>query len=108
MALHGVWRDKIFFTGLGLDLVANELFNCAIFLDGPYRTGEAGLGVEVRYFLDGEGILMVRRTVATGRVRSRLFVGHALRIPRRASTSRRLSPLPVVLGWNRSYIVPIW
>jgi hypothetical protein len=35
----------------------------------------------------------VGRTFAAGRVRSRLFVGHRVMITRRASTSRRLSPL---------------
>ena len=52
----------------------------------------AGLGVQLGRLLDGEGILVVRRTVATVRVRSRLFAAHGVMIPRRASTSRRLSP----------------
>src|ERR1035437_786169 len=53
----------------------------------------ASLGVELGCLLDGKGILVIRRTVATGRVRSRLFAAHGVMIPRRAFSSRQLSPM---------------
>jgi hypothetical protein len=57
-----------------------------------------GLGVKLGGLINGEGIFVVRRTVATGRVRSRLVICHGFRIARRVSTSRRLSP------WRRNYV----
>ena len=48
------------------------------------------VGVAVTGYL---GVVTVGVLAALGRVRSRLFVGHRLMITRRASTSRRLSPV---------------
>jgi len=76
VSLDRVGRDEVFFAGLGLNLAAIELVNSAVFLDSARRAGVTGQGVQLGRFLDGEGILVVRRTFATGRVRSRLFGGH--------------------------------
>lgn len=92
LARDRVGGDQIFFSGLGLDLVAVELGQGAIFLKRPWRPRMTRLRIQLGSLLDGEGVLVVRRTFAAGRGRSRLFGGHGLMIPRRASTSRQLSP----------------
>jgi hypothetical protein len=54
-------------NGLGLDLVAIELFEDAIFLDGTDRAGKAGGCIQLGRLLNGKGKLVVRRTFAAGR-----------------------------------------
>lgn len=82
MARHRVGRDEIFFASFGFYFVAIELGNCTVFLHGSDSSRMAGLGIQLGRLFDREGILLVRRTVATGRARSWLFVGHKLMIPR--------------------------
>ena len=60
-----------------------------IFLDGAHRAVEPGLRVHVGDLFQGKGVLVIGRTFAAGRVRSRLFGAHSSMITRRASTSRR-------------------
>jgi hypothetical protein len=92
VASNRVRRDEVSFACIGIDLVAIELGKSTIFLDGADSAGMAGLGIKLGRLLDGKGILVVRRTVATIRVRSRLFAAHGVMIPRRGCAPDRLSP----------------
>jgi len=92
VALDEVGAPQRYFTGLGLDLVAIEFCEGAIFLNGPDGARVAGDGIQLGRLVNREGILVVRRTFATGRVRLQLVVAHGLMITRLASSSRRLSP----------------
>ena len=67
MALNRVRRDKIFFAGVGFDLVAIELRKGTVFLDCTQRSRVASLGVELGGPIDGKGILVIRRTFASVR-----------------------------------------
>jgi len=84
MTGDGVGGDEIFLSGLHLDLVAVELRKGAIFLQRPRRPRVAGLSVQLGGLLDGEGVLVVRRTDAAG---GRSWVD---------DTAARLHPAPVI------------
>jgi hypothetical protein len=110
MAFDRVRRDQIFFAGLGFNLVAIELGQGAIFLNCTSRAWVTGLRVEFCDLINGEGISVIRPTVVTVRGSSSLMVWM---IPRRASTSRRLSPHDevqhgrvVAAGCNEDKTVP--
>jgi hypothetical protein len=93
VSLDRVGGYQVLLPGFGFDFVAIELRERTIFLDGADGPRVTSRGVQLGRLLNRKGILVVRRTVAAVRVHSRLFVSHGLMIPRRASTSRRLSPI---------------
>ena len=76
VARHRVRSDEILFASLGFDLVTIELRQGTVFLNGANGAGVAGLGVQLGRLLNGKGILMVGRTFAARRVRSRLLISH--------------------------------
>jgi hypothetical protein len=55
----------------------------AIFLDCAPSARVTGRRIQFGGLLDGEGIFVVGRTFAAGRVRSQLVIGHGLMITRR-------------------------
>ena len=74
MAVNGVGRHEVFLAGLGLDLVAIELCKGTVFLDRAHGARMASFGVKLGRLLNGEGIVVVRRTFATVRGCSPVFV----------------------------------